>query len=203
MYTVKSGYNQLRRAETKLATNEASTSYQKPRELWCKIWNMRTIPKIKVFMWTLCQNALPTSENLRRRKIAPEATCQLCKKDPETEEHLFLLCPRSSNPRASRSTPLVHVESKKRSHLQEENARPARNRLGSHSKTERIQRLEPKTGRARTEGPHLCDKLEPTDAEISENQCRWRSSSRRDQRSDRWCMQGCEWRSARRVRTPS
>jgi len=39
-YTVKSGYNQLRKANINPAHNEASPSYQKSQALWCKIWRM-------------------------------------------------------------------------------------------------------------------------------------------------------------------
>ncbi|KAL3719109.1 hypothetical protein ACJRO7_004112 [Eucalyptus globulus] len=44
-------------------------------------------------MWNLCQNALPTKDNLFQRKIIPNPICSLCNQGVETVEHLLLLCP--------------------------------------------------------------------------------------------------------------
>lgn len=45
-------------------------------------------------MWSLCHNALSTKDNLYRRKIITDPTCQICHQHtPETTEHIFLHCP--------------------------------------------------------------------------------------------------------------
>lgn len=47
-----------------------------------------------LFLWSVCQNALPTRDNLYRRKIIQTPVCGLCSSaSPETTEHLFLHCP--------------------------------------------------------------------------------------------------------------
>jgi len=63
VYSVKSSYHLLSsHLNTQLSV--ASTSYQNPIKLWRKIWHMKTAPKIRVFMWLACQNALATKANL-------------------------------------------------------------------------------------------------------------------------------------------
>lgn len=54
---------------------------------------MQTTPKVRIFLWNVSQNALATKENLYKRRIIPDPTCSICKREVETTEHLFLLCP--------------------------------------------------------------------------------------------------------------
>ena len=81
-YSVKSGYNQLRKIETTQDNKQASTSYQMPNSLWGKIWKLKTLPKVRFFMWSICQNTLPTRVNLYKRKLLPEPYCPMCRKEP-------------------------------------------------------------------------------------------------------------------------
>lgn len=94
MYTMKSGYNYIKHIENSNIHGRASSSYQIPQKLWRKIWTMKTVPKLRIFMWSLCHNALSTKENLYHRRIIPDPICKLCQDQlPETTEHIFLLCP--------------------------------------------------------------------------------------------------------------
>lgn len=92
IFTVKSAYNQIWESENKQNTTQPSSSYQHPKELWGTIWNMQTHEKIKTFILTLCRNAIPTPENLGKRKIISEPVCPLCRQGPKTIEHIFRLC---------------------------------------------------------------------------------------------------------------
>lgn len=95
-YTVRSGYHSYRSTNTNKQTSTPSTSYQQKPELWKLIWKSVITPKIKFFLWNACQNALPTMENLFKRKIVPAPTCLICKIEPETVEHTLFLCPWTS-----------------------------------------------------------------------------------------------------------
>lgn len=77
-YTVKNGYNSIRKEKENSDVDSASTSYELPTTLWNKIWHMNTIRKIKFFLWSACQNAMPTKENLFKTKFVEEPTCSLC-----------------------------------------------------------------------------------------------------------------------------
>ncbi|XP_056842911.1 uncharacterized protein LOC130495527 [Raphanus sativus] len=58
---------------------------------WNKcIWNIKTSPKIKDFLWKLVRKAIPVSSNLARRGI-PAFNCKRCD-CVEDDLHVFLLC---------------------------------------------------------------------------------------------------------------
>ena len=44
---------------------------------WDFLWKQRIPNKIKVFIWQFCLKALPTNENLWRRKIKPNNLCDV------------------------------------------------------------------------------------------------------------------------------
>ena len=59
---------------------------------WLKhLWNVRTSPKIKDFLWKVIRKAIPVSENLEIRGITAFA-CKKCGA-PESDTHVFLKCP--------------------------------------------------------------------------------------------------------------
>ena len=43
-------------------------------------------------MWRACNDALPTTENLQRRHIAPSDRCNLCQEQSEDVVHALWLC---------------------------------------------------------------------------------------------------------------
>lgn len=61
-YTVRSRYNNQHSKSNKPDPSKATSSYQPPRQLWTKIWNLRVPPKVRIFLWSICQDALPTRE---------------------------------------------------------------------------------------------------------------------------------------------
>lgn len=92
-YTVKNGYNMLRKSlEGEHNSGIATSSFQTPKSLWTANWNMQNSPKVKYFTWSLCQNAIASKENLWKRKIIPDPMCPICNLEMESVEHIFLLC---------------------------------------------------------------------------------------------------------------
>jgi len=90
MHTVKSNYRILTDKSSLNNNQTTSTSIT----LWRKIWSLKTAPKVRTFLWSLCQNAVASRANLFRRSITSDPYCQLCnQQNPETVEHLILLCP--------------------------------------------------------------------------------------------------------------
>jgi len=61
------------------------------------IWNINTMPKIKVFLWQLYHNALPIRRTLLRRGCNIDPLCPLCEDEVESIDHLFKGC--SATPR--------------------------------------------------------------------------------------------------------
>ena len=48
--------------------------------------------KVRHFAWKACRNILATKENLRRRNITKDSTCEVCGEQVETISHLFWFC---------------------------------------------------------------------------------------------------------------
>lgn len=89
-YTAKSGYISLQ--ETKVQSTISLLNLEVEGWSWNKhIWSTNLLPKIKMFLWKVGQNALPTVENLIRRGIVLPASCSRCG-EPETTLHLLFHC---------------------------------------------------------------------------------------------------------------
>ncbi|XP_048501627.1 uncharacterized protein LOC125497948 [Beta vulgaris subsp. vulgaris] len=80
-YTVKSGYWFLS-GENQQQLNKST--------FWNHFWKADIFPKWKHFLWKIFNNALPTADNLIKRKIAGiNPTCYLCKSQDETLAHML------------------------------------------------------------------------------------------------------------------
>ncbi|XP_008240710.1 PREDICTED: uncharacterized protein LOC103339206 [Prunus mume] len=92
-YTVKSGYRRIH-AQKRIREGEGgSTSHVVQKEVWQSIWKIVTLPKIRVFLWRLLNDAISTRWNLFKRKIVNSPLCPICGQLEETVEHLLFLCP--------------------------------------------------------------------------------------------------------------
>lgn len=62
------------------------------QELWIQVWDKHLIPKIAFFRWILAHEKLPTSDKLQKRGFIGPNRCTLCKKESETNIHVFVKC---------------------------------------------------------------------------------------------------------------
>lgn len=60
---------------------------------WNKMWNLNIPPKIKMFLWKACNEALLMRWNLKKRKINLDTKCPLCKEVEKTTLQGLLICP--------------------------------------------------------------------------------------------------------------
>ena len=60
--------------------------------LWKKLWHLNIPPKVHIFAWKMCMNALPTLVNFQRRSINTYDICLACGKEPESNFHIFVKC---------------------------------------------------------------------------------------------------------------
>jgi len=65
---------------------------QQPSWQFKWIWHIKTMPKIKIFLWQVCHNALPIRGILFRRGCHIEPQCPLCTMDMDSIDHLFWNC---------------------------------------------------------------------------------------------------------------
>lgn len=88
VYSTRSGYNSL-------AARPLAQTPQTNVEVfeWVKdVWKGSFSPKMKMFLWSIIQNALPLGENLQKRGLGSDLRCVRCK-ERETKAHIFFNCP--------------------------------------------------------------------------------------------------------------
>ncbi|XP_074308855.1 uncharacterized protein LOC141643553 [Silene latifolia] len=68
------------------------SDYGRSKWLWNVIWKTPVIPRVKIFMWQLCHDALPTRHNIGRRLALRDEDCPFCSCNMETCLHVFWGC---------------------------------------------------------------------------------------------------------------
>ncbi|KAL5762916.1 hypothetical protein ACOSP7_019180 [Xanthoceras sorbifolium] len=87
-YSVKSGYRVA--AQEKLSLKGSSSCPDS--KWWLALWNLNIPPKIKIFIWRVCHNAIPSLCNLCSRKIVVDPCCSRCGDAPESSAHALFWC---------------------------------------------------------------------------------------------------------------
>jgi len=80
---------------TKSATWKAHDNIPRDQPKWKYqwIWKLDVAPKIRIFLWQLCHNSLPSRGTLMRRGLQLDPLCSACDTDIEDTDHIFLHCP--------------------------------------------------------------------------------------------------------------
>ncbi|OVA10969.1 Reverse transcriptase zinc-binding domain [Macleaya cordata] len=63
--------------------------------IWHKIWSLKTIPRIQMFVWKLYNLILPVKDYINRILHTNDPLCPFCDMHNETVHHLFIDCPFS------------------------------------------------------------------------------------------------------------
>ena len=90
-YSVKSGYQ----IALQIKYLDTPSYYGDAFKYWKDLWTLNIPEKIKIFLWRVARNLLPTAENLWRKKILSTPICRLCNKEVETITHSLLYCKNS------------------------------------------------------------------------------------------------------------
>ena len=88
-YTCKSSY-QFFKEEVAFDNVEDPPALEK--ELWKRIWALKSPNKVKNLIWRACRNSFPTKSNLVQRTIIPNLTCDRCEVIEENPLHALLSC---------------------------------------------------------------------------------------------------------------
>ncbi|CAL8990467.1 unnamed protein product [Prunus brigantina] len=91
--SVKFRYYYLMKHKKNQVVMKACSSHVIDSNVWFRIWNCQTLPKIKIFLWRSVNGFLPTFEILFKRKLCQSPICPFCKEQPESIEHTLFLCP--------------------------------------------------------------------------------------------------------------
>uniref|UniRef100_A0A2N9HCG5 protein-disulfide reductase n=1 Tax=Fagus sylvatica TaxID=28930 RepID=A0A2N9HCG5_FAGSY len=82
-FSIKSAYGIL--------CNNADLGSSNP--IWELIWKSHIHERLKMFLWRISSNLLPTKDNLDRFIDAEDQLCPLCEIEQESIVHIFLHCP--------------------------------------------------------------------------------------------------------------
>jgi hypothetical protein len=91
-YSVRSAYRMLVAAESD--GQPGCLPMGGWQNFWKCIWSVQAPSKIRVFLWRVCNNALPTLVNLLRCTIISSAMCSFYSGDDEDLLHVLWTCPR-------------------------------------------------------------------------------------------------------------
>ena len=88
VYTTRSGY-----FSATMQTATLPNSIEPGTFNWIKdVWSEACSPKMKLFLWSIIQRALPLGENLQQRGMISGSFCRRCN-ELETASHTFFHCP--------------------------------------------------------------------------------------------------------------
>ena len=88
-YNCKSGYKFLKHLEE---NSEVSTLLEVDKKVWKCIWSLEVPNKYKNMLWRACKNSLPTKQNLVRRTIIQNPSCDHCSLQAEETLHALWSC---------------------------------------------------------------------------------------------------------------
>ncbi|CAM8944513.1 unnamed protein product [Rhodiola kirilowii] len=93
-FTVKKIYEFLSNQKMQRVRNiiEETSDTSRIRRFWRKLWRVKAQEKVKIFMWKLFNNALPSALNLFNRGCEVETSCLRCGFRWESTDHIFLKC---------------------------------------------------------------------------------------------------------------
>ncbi|KAK0577853.1 hypothetical protein LWI29_001194 [Acer saccharum] len=88
VFRVKSGYWVGR----SFRSDPSQPSSYKVKDWWKKLWMLEIPLKIKLFIWKVCYDWIPTYVNLGRRGIKCNDKCPVCGKNMESTLHALWHC---------------------------------------------------------------------------------------------------------------
>ncbi|XP_074313399.1 uncharacterized protein LOC141648569 [Silene latifolia] len=91
IYTVKSAYRRLVGDKSELEVGGAS-NWVREKWLWNRLWKIPVWPRVKLFFWQLCSEALATRANIAARIRGECLLCSFCNSRLESSLHIFRDC---------------------------------------------------------------------------------------------------------------
>ncbi|XP_071933219.1 uncharacterized protein [Coffea arabica] len=100
-FSVRSAYHAIMDSDILDVGQTAQASSSSGNDVvWKKIWSLDIPNKKKHFLWRICHNSLPTSDNLQKQRIPVENKCSVCNGPSGDLSHILFECPVSVQIRA-------------------------------------------------------------------------------------------------------
>ncbi|KAG2293266.1 hypothetical protein Bca52824_039935 [Brassica carinata] len=88
-YSVKTGYHLQCQMEDQDSQIDQVTIPEEVRKCCSNIWKLKIPPRLKTFWWRVAHNSLAVMDNMRKRGIVIDNTCQTCGESTETLNHML------------------------------------------------------------------------------------------------------------------
>lgn len=90
-FTVHLAYRLILQAKSNSGSGDCS-SPSAITHFWTSLWGMYTAPNLKVLLWRLYNNILPTCKNLSRNISSIQSCCPTCLESVKDTLHIFFQC---------------------------------------------------------------------------------------------------------------
>jgi hypothetical protein len=98
VFSVRSAYrmvvNSKRRREEWLDGTTTSSDHKQEEKNWSALWKVQVPSKLRVFLWRLAKQSIPTGDVRHHRNMAPDCSCSLCGAE-DSWRHSLLECTMS------------------------------------------------------------------------------------------------------------
>ena len=91
-YSVKTGYHLQCQMEDQDSQIDQVPIPEEVRKCCSNIWKLKIPPRLKTFWWRVAHNSLAVMDNMRKRGIVIDNTCQTCGESTETLNHMLFEC---------------------------------------------------------------------------------------------------------------
>ena len=82
------------RREAWLEGRSDSSNTESEEQSWCQLWKIQVPSKIRVFLWRLAQQSIPSADLLHHRQMATTSRCRICGNE-DSWRHSLLECTMS------------------------------------------------------------------------------------------------------------
>ncbi|KAA3485049.1 reverse transcriptase [Gossypium australe] len=89
-FSIRSAYKLLQTMENHPRAYALQSDYKK---FYKKLWLLNLLIKMKITIWRITWNYLPTKANMQHRGLVNDASCPWCGEGTEMIDHLFRECP--------------------------------------------------------------------------------------------------------------
>lgn len=72
--------------------NASGSDGAKEKRIWKSTWSLECQLRVKITVWKIVKNTLPTIENIEKRGVHSNELCFSCREKKEDEEHTFWRC---------------------------------------------------------------------------------------------------------------
>jgi ribonuclease HI len=95
IFSVRSAYRMIcnikRTREAWIEGRATSSNHKEEERAWTSLWKVKVPSKIRVFLWRLAKQSIPTGDVRHRRHMAPDISCGICGQ-ADSWRHSLLEC---------------------------------------------------------------------------------------------------------------